>query len=178
MTFYRWRTIKGKTYLYREERWRERGKVRSRSTLVKGEKRDLERKLANERYRDVLRENVYRYGKSHPGERYLREAQARADYHAFLNSERPESFKQQMEAMIERSRLKMAEEEAQAVQKAELAMDALEEKDFVPKGSPTDADEVARAEAQDYWHDWSSQQAAEYQAESENAPDVDAPSKS
>ncbi|ESY52073.1 MULTISPECIES: hypothetical protein [unclassified Mesorhizobium] len=35
MAFYRIRKIKGNQYLYREERWREGKKVRSKSTLVR-----------------------------------------------------------------------------------------------------------------------------------------------
>lgn len=35
MTFYRTRIIKGRPYLYEETRWREGGKVRSRSRIVR-----------------------------------------------------------------------------------------------------------------------------------------------
>lgn len=35
MAFIRTRTIKGRQYVYREERWREDGKVRSKSTLLR-----------------------------------------------------------------------------------------------------------------------------------------------
>jgi hypothetical protein len=38
------------------------------------------RKAADEKYRAVLRENVYLYGKGRPGERYAREAAAREEF--------------------------------------------------------------------------------------------------
>ena len=86
--FFRVRTIKGKQYLYAEERWRENGKVKSRSRVVRGLSSKVPaeaRKAADERYREVLRENVYLYGKGRPGERYAREAEARAAYHRYLD---------------------------------------------------------------------------------------------
>jgi hypothetical protein len=43
------------------------------------------RKSADEKYRAVLRENVYLYGKSRPVERYAREAAAREEYLRTLN---------------------------------------------------------------------------------------------
>jgi hypothetical protein len=39
------------------------------------------RKAADEKYRDVLRNNVYVYGKSRAGGRYAAEARAREEYH-------------------------------------------------------------------------------------------------
>ena len=158
MAFYRWRTVGKNRYLYLEERWRENGKVKSRSTLIKGDRESLERKLANERYRDVLRENVYRYGKSHTGERYRREAEARQAYHRYLDGEKRGSFKKDMEEMIERGTQRFEEGHAERQAKDEPLSSEL------PKGNPTDADEEVRAEALDYWNDWNGQQAEEYAA--------------
>jgi hypothetical protein len=90
-TFYRWRTIKGHRYFYREERWRENGKMRSKSKIVKTGRStnpSAERKAADERYREVLRQNVYEFGRSRPGERYLKEALAREEYHRYLDAAR------------------------------------------------------------------------------------------
>jgi hypothetical protein len=39
------------------------------------------RKAADEKFRQVLRDNAYQYGKSRPGERRAKEAQAREQYH-------------------------------------------------------------------------------------------------
>jgi hypothetical protein len=91
MVFIRSRIIKGRAYTYREELWREDGKVRSRSTIIKTSRStnpQLERKATDERYRETLRQNVYEHGRSRPGERYLSEAKAREEYHRQLDAAR------------------------------------------------------------------------------------------
>lgn len=100
MGFFRDRTIHGRRYTYYEERWRENGKVKSRSTIVKTVRSvpvnaETDRKAAVERYRDTLRQNVFIYGKSKPGERYEAEALAREAYQRHLDAEqRGEAFVQ------------------------------------------------------------------------------------
>jgi hypothetical protein len=87
MAFIRTRIIKGKPYTYLEERWRDNnGKVRSRSTLLNT--KTTGRQDAMERYRQVLRDNVYLYGKSRPGDRYAAVSQAREQYQRFLDFEK------------------------------------------------------------------------------------------
>jgi hypothetical protein len=87
MAFIRTRIIKGKPYTYLEERWRENGKVRSRSTIISS-KASTPRQDAMERYRQVLRDNVYLYGKSKPADRYAAVSQARDEYQRFLTFEK------------------------------------------------------------------------------------------
>jgi hypothetical protein len=87
MAFIRTRIIKGKPYTYLEERWRENGKVRSRSTIISS-KASTPRQDAMERYRQVLRDNVYLYGKGRSGDRYAAVAQAREEYQRFLTAEK------------------------------------------------------------------------------------------
>jgi hypothetical protein len=71
--------------------------MRSRSTILSSahpttkagsfKASEAGRKLATEQYRDVLRQNVMLYGKSRPGERYVREAAARDAYQRHLEAE-------------------------------------------------------------------------------------------
>ena len=86
MAFVRTRIINGRPYTYLEERWRENGKVRSRSTIISS--KTTPRTAALERYRDVLRENVYIYGKGRSGDRYAAVSQAREEYQRFLTAEK------------------------------------------------------------------------------------------
>lgn len=165
MGFYRWRNINGRSYLYYEERYREHGKVKSRSKLIssKRDKEDQDRKNAVERYRDVLRENVYRYGKNHPGERYRKEAEARAAYHRYLDARAPDSIKSRFEDIMVRA----------VANTPQLSPDRpVDVPVFLPKGSPTDEEEAMHAT-------WSENQKAEMAEQeavhAESAPDVDAP---
>lgn len=106
MPFVRVRNINGRPYTYLETRYRENGKVKSRSEYlgphgggrssgpVGGGGRggptpgaeDM-RKAADELYRNVLRENVELFGKSHPGARAARTAAARDAYQRYLQTE-------------------------------------------------------------------------------------------
>jgi hypothetical protein len=170
MAFFRWRTIKGRKYLYREERWREDGKVRSRSTLVRPEAQSA-RKVAREKFHDTLRDNVYRYGKSKSGERYAREAKAREQYHRFLDLERAPSVKEQYDALIARgqARAEWHGIERNAIPSVDVPPD-IAERGGPPEGMPTPADETARAEALAYFHDWQGQQQEAYVASTNSAP--------
>lgn len=88
--FLRIRIINGRQYLYAEERWREDGKVRSRSRCLGPVGGRAANWAAREQYHDVLRQNVYRFGKSRPGERYAIEARARAQYERMISGAPPE----------------------------------------------------------------------------------------
>jgi hypothetical protein len=78
----------GKTYVYPELRESRRvpGKKNPVSVTL-GRIGGSTRKAADERYREVLRENVYTFGNSRPGERYRYEAWAREQYHKHIDAE-------------------------------------------------------------------------------------------
>jgi hypothetical protein len=74
------KTIKGRRYWY-EQTPDYRGGKRTPITRYIGPVDGAARKkAADEKYREVLRDNVYKYGSSRPGARYADEARARAQY--------------------------------------------------------------------------------------------------
>jgi hypothetical protein len=109
MSFVRMKTISGKPYAYLETRYRENGKVKSKSQYLgpwgggrstgplpvggggpRGgpfpAQEDM-RKAADEMYRNVLRENVELFGNSRSGARAARTAAARDAYQRYLQTE-------------------------------------------------------------------------------------------
>jgi hypothetical protein len=190
MGFFRDRVINGRTYRYYEERWREDGKVRSRSTIVKsvgagpGHNWQASRKDATERYRDTLRENVFLYGRSYPGERYEAEARAREAYQEALSAEQrgevyvqrsPEEHLQDVRAQFEHlgraapsasARAEgryMANRAAVKVEDDRLDKEKAEAKaSYPPKGTPTEEEEAKHADATQTRDDYVSERAAEW----------------
>jgi hypothetical protein len=69
----------GRWYEYKQRSYREPGRKSPRTETVYVGPVDggVRRKLADEEYRAVLRENVYKYDRSRPGDRYASEALAR-----------------------------------------------------------------------------------------------------
>lgn len=105
--FLRIRIINGRQYLYAEERWREDGKVRSRSRCLGPVGGRATNWAAREQYHDVLRQNVHRFGTHRPGERYAIEARARAQYERMISgspSERPAKPDRQFSALLDEFR--------------------------------------------------------------------------
>ena len=194
MGFFRWRTNQhGRHYLYYEERYRQDGKVKSRSVLIRGSGSKNPRKDAMERYRDVLRENVMLFGRSRPGERYQRTADARDAYQRFLDTEklpdpppdRPMSKFEVREMMYKVGHPTPASRVAtEFLAREQAARDEPAPKEtasYPSRSTPTDEEEAMHAQ-------WSANQAAERdeiaaeyaehanaEAESESAPDTDAP---
>ena len=121
----------GKFYATLEERYRENGKVKSRIIASLGPiggsgkaggpvsggntgsggaggaaTPEQMRSAARILYNDALAQNQYAFGRSRPGERYVREAEARAAFHRYLDSEKagkptlPETNQEQAERLM------------------------------------------------------------------------------
>jgi len=102
MGFIRYQKKQSGVYASYEERYREGGKGKSRYRSlgrVDGiTPSQVTRKAADELYRQVLRDNVYTYGKSKPGERYAAADKARQAYQEYLKTgELPTSELEQYE---------------------------------------------------------------------------------
>lgn len=173
MGFFRTRTIAGRPYTYFEERWRENGKVRSRSTIVRGGSH----KVALETYRDAIRQNAYTFGRSRSAARYQSEAQAREAYLRELDAAKylasPQHAEEERQQAAKDSAFESrargyavghsspeyrAKEEYMANREAVRAEDErlnASEASYPSKGSPTDADEALNAQ-------WSDNQAAQF----------------
>ena len=192
--FFRTRIIKGRPYLYSEERYREGGKVRCRSRVVRGAYSKIPaeaRKAADERYREVLRENIYRYGTSRSGARYAREEAAREAYHHFLDRansggpltldearaeaytrifDRPTSAFESRASKYASSkpspeyRARTRFENVKEAVRAENARMNKADK-YPPKDTPTDEENAQQAERADAARDAADNASAEYSAE-------------
>lgn len=193
----------GKRYASLEERYRENGKVKSRVLASLGPvdgssagRQAAYRKAADELYREVLRENVYRYGTSRPGERYQREAHAREAFQRYMDSEKagnpelPRSWQEKMEqqdASFEcRSRMYAAlhpngsataraqsryDNLRAAIHAEDAKLSAQADKAYSPKGTPTPEEEAEHADRTQERAEWTANQYADY-AKAANAEDA------
>src|SRR5205085_9767611 len=76
------KTVKGRQYRYLQRSVRVPGRRTPKTESVYlGPVGGNPRKAADEKYREVLRDNMHRFGTTRPGARYASEARAREQYH-------------------------------------------------------------------------------------------------
>jgi hypothetical protein len=75
------KNIKGRRYAYEQTPYRVGDKIKNKMVYLGPVDGPARKKAADEKFRQVLRDNVAEYGKSRPGARYAKEAQAREQYH-------------------------------------------------------------------------------------------------
>jgi hypothetical protein len=75
------KNIKGRRYWYEQTPYRVGDKIKNKMVYLGPVDGSARRKAADEKFRQVLRDNVAEYGTSRPGARYAKEAEARAQYH-------------------------------------------------------------------------------------------------